>query len=257
MGHPATLEVLAIAPHPDDAEMCCGGTLARMVQLGHRAGILDLSRGELASNGTVAQRAQEAAAAAKILGLTSRENLGLPDGFIAPDREQVTSLVTALRRLRPELVLAPYTAARHPDHEAAAALARKALFLAGVRGFETFSADGTKQPRYSPRQVMLYEWRFAFPTPTIVVDTTDAATLKAQAIACYGSQVKRDGDVVGTLANAPLNVSAGVARDRYRGAMIGCEHGEAFVTDAVVGLRDPLAHFRQQDFVPLFFPEKR
>jgi bacillithiol biosynthesis deacetylase BshB1 len=259
------LDVLAFGPHPDDVELCCGGTLARLGALGYRTGVVDLTAGELASNGTPGTRAAEAAAAAAVLGLSVRENLGLPDGFLdasagyadAPAQRgantQVARIVEVLRRLRPELVLAPYPAARHPDHEAASELVTRAVFFAGLARFAT----EPQRPRFTPRQVLYYQMRFAF-TPSVIVDTSAAAAAKGAAIACYASQVARAPAARETLANAPLALSALAARDAYYGSMIGTASAEPFHLHSAVALADPVAHFRANAFAPpLTFPAQR
>jgi bacillithiol biosynthesis deacetylase BshB1 len=222
------LEVLAFGPHPDDVELFCGGLLARMADLGHRTGIVDLTRGEKSSRGTPETRAAETEAASRVLGLTVRENLGLPDGWInpwagfeAPEAERartapVARVVEVLRRLRPELVLVPWQQERHPDHEATSALVTRALFFASVRKFET---EPPSAP-FTPRQVLY-----------------------------YGPQ---------TLVGSPLSLTSLEARDRFYGARIGVSHGEPYVLRETLGLSDPLDHFRRNTFArPLFFPEPR
>ncbi|MEM7677304.1 MAG: PIG-L family deacetylase [Myxococcota bacterium] len=135
----STLHALAVGPHPDDVELFCGGTIVRLVQQGHRVGILDLTAGELASNGTVPIRRAEAQAAAEVMGVALRDNLALPDGGLQPgtDDEQVRAAADAVRRLRPELMFVPWIQARHPDHSAAGHLMRKAAFVAGLTRYET------------------------------------------------------------------------------------------------------------------------
>ena len=128
------IDVLAFGPHPDDVEIFCGGVLITLADLGYRTGILDLTRGELASQGTVDERAREAEEAAKVMGLAIRENLGLPDGFIdqGANSPHLPLAVEAIRRHRPELLLVPWIEERHPDHVAASGLMTRALFFAGL-----------------------------------------------------------------------------------------------------------------------------
>lgn len=253
------VDVLAFGPHPDDVELFVGGTLARLAQLGHRVGIVDLTRGELASQGTPEGRAEEAQAAARVLGAAFRDNLGLPDGFVFPwsgyeagaDARADSHLglcVRALRRHRPELVLLPWVEERHPDHAAAGVLLTKALFFAALRRFDT------GQERFAPRQVLYYELRHRM-TPTFVMDTSAAAETKRQAIACFGSQVRRAAGGPPTLVSSPRALEALEARDRYYGAMIGASHGEPLRAPGVPGLVDPVAHFRQNPFTEAHFFE--
>lgn len=236
------IDVLAFGPHPDDVEIFCGGTLIRLADLGHSTGVIDLTRGEAASKGTPEERAEEARAAAKILGLRLRENLSLPDtGIDAKDRGQVVAVVEAIRRHRPEILLVPWVEERHPDHVEAAQLLIRAAYFAGVRNF----APGSE--RFVPRQVLHYPLRYRMP-PTFVMDTTEAAERKMQAIVCYQSQVvRRPGDVP-TLLSSSLTLQAIDARDRATGALIGVGHGEALRMANVPGLVDPVRFFRDNAF---------
>ena len=126
------LDLLAIAAHRDDAELTCGGTLIRAVDAGHAVGVLDLTQGEMGTRGSAELRAAEAAAAALVMGLSVRENLGLPDAGIRNDDDTRALLVQMLRRLRPRVVIAPAPRGRHPDHRRATELIRDACFLAGL-----------------------------------------------------------------------------------------------------------------------------
>jgi bacillithiol biosynthesis deacetylase BshB1 len=242
--HSYGIDVLAFGPHPDDVELFCGGTVIALVDHGYRVGIVDLTRGELASQGTVEERAVEAEAAATVMGLTLRENLELPDGFIdaTPSSRHLPFAVEALRRLRPELVLIPWFEERHPDHEAAAELMTRALFYAGLRRF----ASAASAP-FTPRQVLHYEMRHRM-TPSFIVDTSKAWERKAEAIACHVSQVTRKDPATATLISSPRALEAIEARDRYRGSEIGVRFGEAFRSPRAIGLVDPLAHFRANPF---------
>lgn len=241
------IDVLAVGPHPDDVELFCGGTVIRMVQLGHRVAVLDLTAGELASRGTPTVRRAEAEAAAEVMGLIRRDNLGLPDGGLEPgtDDGQVRATVDALRRLRPELVLIPWLEARHPDHAAAGHLLRKAVFMAGLRHYETPVTNEPHRPA-----VLFYALRHRF-VPSFVVDTSLAAELKTKAIQCHQSQVGPTPDPstgASTLVGSPRALQAIEARDRYYGSFIGVSHGEPFRVEATMGLTDPLEHFRANPF---------
>lgn len=265
------LDVLAFAPHPDDAELCVGGALLRMAGLGHRTGIVDLTRGEMSSNGTPETRAAETAAASQVLGLSVRENLGLPDTRLFPDwgyaaawddpgagsaprpsgddqaigdaRAQIAAVVEVLRRLRPELVLIPWWGDRHPDHRAASELLTRALFFANLRKFESVP----EREGFAPRQVLYYQLRERF-RPSLIVDTSAVAQRKFEAARCYASQFGREAGATETLINSPLALATLEARDRYYGAMLGVTHGEPFFCRNTMGLVDPVAHFRQNDF---------
>jgi N-acetylglucosamine malate deacetylase 1 len=245
------LDLLAFGAHPDDVELCCGGLLALSAARGYRTGIVDLSRSELSTAGTPELRASEAERAGAVLGLAVRENLGFPDGWIfpysgyeadsadRPERSQLARVVAVLRRLRPEVVVIPWTHERHPDHEATSALLTKALFFANVARFTT----APDLPPFAPREVLRYPMRY-HAEPSFVVDISAVADQKARAIAAYASQVGPGARAPATLIGSPLTLEAFEARDRYHGAMIGVRAGEPYLARGVLGLVDPVAHFR-------------
>lgn len=251
--HPsdAALHVLAFGPHPDDVELFCGGLLARLVDLGYRVGVVDLTRGERSSRGTPQTRAHETEAATRVLGLHLRENLDLPDTQLDPwSHDQVLPLIEALRRHRPEVVLAPWRSERHPDHEAASQLVTRAVFLAGVRKV----AEG--QAPHTVRQVLQYPMRH-LTQPTFLVDITAQAERKDAAIRCYASQVQPDPTQPPTLVGSALSLPSIEARDRFHGALIGVERAEAYIATSALAIADPVAHFRANTgAAPLFFPER-
>ena len=236
------VDVLAFGPHPDDVELFCGGTLLRLGELGHTIAIADLTRGEKASNGTPDERARETAAASAELGLAFRDNLELPDTELALTQTQLIAVVATLRRRRPELVLAPWIEDRHPDHVVASQLVTRATMLAGVRNFAPETGE-----RFVPRQLLYYAMRHRM-TPSFIVDTSSVAVRKARAIACYTSQLSRRAGDDPTLISAPGAAAAIEARDRYYGSMIGTSHGEPLRTAAVMGIVDPVRHFRDNPF---------
>ena len=237
------VDALAFGAHPDDVELFCGGTLIRLAELGYATGVVDLTRGEKASNGSPDERAREAAAAAAELGAAFRDNLDLPDTGLGPTEPQLAAVVGVLRRRRPELVLAPWIEDRHPDHAAAAALVTRAVFFAGVRRFAPEAGE-----RFVPRRLLYYAMRHRMP-PSFILDTSAAVARKARAIACYASQIgRRPGDDTPTLISAPGAMAAIEARDRYYGSMIGTAAGEPLRSPATPGLVDPIRHFRDNPF---------
>ncbi len=136
------LDILVLAAHPDDAEISCGGTIAKHVSLGHKVGIVDLTRGELGTRGTPEIRAEEAAEAAKILGVEIRENLGLKDGFFQNDPQHQLAVIRAIRKFKPDIVLANAVFDRHIDHGKGASLGYDACFLSGLVKVETINDEG-------------------------------------------------------------------------------------------------------------------
>lgn len=225
-----SLDLLAIGPHPDDVELFCGGVIIRAVEQGRSVGILDLTRGEAATRGTPEQRAEEARDAARILGVAVRENLGLPDlglGGTRPD--QIDAVASAIRRLRPAVVLGPPPRARHPDHEAGSAMVRAAVFKANVAGWRSDA------PRHRVERLGAYVMRFAL-TPSLIVDTSGTRARKRRAIEAYASQFGSDG--LQTLLSSAGAIEAVEARDAYMGAQIGAETGEPLLFDGVFGASD-------------------
>jgi N-acetylglucosamine malate deacetylase 1 len=237
------VHVLAFGAHPDDVELFCGGTLARLGELGYTTGVVDRTRGEKASHGSVEERERESEAASAELGLAWRDNLELPDTELAATTDQLTTVVAALRRRRPELVLAPWKHDRHPDHAATSELVTRAVFLAGVQRFAPQTGE-----RFVPRQLLYYAMRHRM-TPSFIVDTSAVAARKARAIACYHSQVtRRAGDDAPTLISAPGAIAAIEARDRYYGSMIGTSHGEPLRAVMTPGVVDLVRQFRDNPF---------
>ena len=158
------IDVIAFAPHPDDVELFCGGTMIRLAELGHRTGIVDLTRGELASNGTAEERAREAAAASSAMRLALRENLGLPDTGLEVTPAMASEVAAAIRKWRPRLVLGPCPEDLHPDHVAAAQLVKNAYYLATIG-----KAKAGGWPPHRPDGLVHYYGHLE-PTPSFVVD---------------------------------------------------------------------------------------
>ena len=216
------MRIVACGAHPDDIEICCGGTVALSVRNGHDVALLDLTAGELGSNGTVAERQAEAEASARVLGVAERHNALLPDGAVsAADAVQLRTAVEWIRRLRPEILLIPPELCRHPDHGQAHLLMRDASFKAGLR---RFPADGAP---FRPRALYQYAERFHF-EPSFLVAIDEFGDLKRAALLAYSSQFERRDGQTETLINHP-NFLAGIeARDRYWGEKAGCLYAEPF-----------------------------
>lgn len=223
-------DVLALGPHPDDVEIACAGTLLLARAAGQRVALLDCTRGEKGSRGTVADRDAEAAAAAQKLGVVARANLGLPDTGLRVDDAATHALVAALRSARPTLFLAPHAHDVHPDHTAAAQLAERAVFLAGLRNFEP-QLGGPHRPRLFLR----YPGNRPVP-PSLVVDISAVHAQKADVVRCYRSQLAPPDRSHLTLG---LDVwERADVRDRFHGASVGVAAGEPFWHDGPLLLRD-------------------
>ncbi len=215
---PVGLDVLCVAPHPDDAELGMGGVLALEAAQGRRVGVLDLSRGELASNGTPEERLQESAAASEVLGLCWRGNLGLPDrDLFGP--AQVLRLAAVLRALRPAVLCVPHQADPHPDHGAAQRMAVEAVFSAGLR---RLSGEGAP---HRPRLVLQY-FINGWAEPTFVCDVSAYYGRKQRAILAHQSQFGR-GEVP-TRLNSGGAMAQVEARDRFFGGAHGVAVAEGF-----------------------------
>jgi len=226
------LDLLAIGAHPDDVDISCGGTLALAAAQGYSAGILDLTRGELGTNGTPEIRASEAAEAARILGAAGRWNAGLPDGGIrAHDPEQERRVVEWIRRLKPAILLTHFPQDRHPDHVQASLIAERAWYLAGLARYK---ADG--EPFRSPARFH-FASRVGF-HPTLVIDVTEMWEKKRQGMLAHKSQVTQEGSGASpTQLNQPDFLERVEARMRHYGGMIGVRYGEPFYSDAPMGAR--------------------
>lgn len=230
-----TLDLLAIAAHPDDVELTCGGTLIASCRRGAQVGILDLTAGELGTRGTAAIRADESARAAKEMGVAWRECLGLPDARVYSNDTARAALVEVLRVVRPTIVIAPAPApyGRHPDHRGAAELIRDACFLAGLRNY----APG-KEP-HRPRKVLhAIAYREDYLKPTFVVDITDTFETKVAAIRCYESQFEdatQAGEVYPT-GESLIDVVRHQAA--HYGSLIRARYGEPFFTTETMRVDD-------------------
>lgn len=227
------VDVLAIAAHPDDVELVCGGTLIKARMKGRSTGIVDLAAGEMASRGTAELRAKEAAKAAKVMGVSVRENLGLPDGGIVNTPATRARLAVVIRRLQPKIVITHSLHGRHPDHPVVAQLVRDACFVAGLRKVEPDT------PPHRPLKVVhALSFREDNQKPTFVVDVSDALEKKLEAIACYESQfggAVQAGEVYPN--GEPLHDLIRHHAAHY-GSLIRCRYGEPFYTTETMRVED-------------------
>ena len=227
------LDLLAIAAHPDDVELTCGGTLLKTAQLGYKTGILDLTQGEMGTRGTPETRAKEAATAAKILRVSWRGTLGVPDSDVQPTRPHKLRLAQVIRALRPHTVILPYWEARHPDHYHAATLGYEGCFLAGLR---QLPIEGEAHRPFK----ILYSTSYAPVRPTFVVDISEQFEARRRAILAYGSQFrpkKRDKKSKVYLAIDRLDDEMNQLARHY-GQMIGVKFGEPFLQKELVAVDD-------------------
>jgi len=239
------MRVLAIGIHPDDVEICIGGTVALLVRRGDDVSVLDLTRGESSTNGTPEGRAREAAEASRILGIGRRINAALPDaGLRFGDPEQVRAIVRVVRAERPHVVLVPNADDPHPDHAAGAMLSQHAVFLSNVNGYPTEDGGG-RQERWRVARVLVYGGRRDV-RPDLVVDITPVYDVKVAAVRAHASQVGGGKEALATPLTDPRFWSGVEASDRIAGRRIGATYGEAFELVAPIALGD---------FGPLVPPE--
>jgi len=227
-------DVLFFGAHPDDVELTSGGLAALLASHGHAVAIVDLTRGEASSRGTVEEREREAEAAARALGVTARISLGLPDlGLDAAHRDQQRAVVGCLRAHRPRLVVAPDRDDEHPDHVQASTLVRRACHLSG---FLKFDAPGE---RFRPGQLLFALYR-TIRRPHLVVDVSPVWERRMEALEAHRSQL---GGAPGpsTYLTAPGFRAEVEARARVFGAAIRTSFGEGYRTAGPLAVRDARA----------------
>ena len=219
-------DLVVFGPHPDDIEIGLGGSVAKHVDLGYAVGLCDLTTGELGSNGTPEHRLQEAQAAADVLGVAWRRNLGWPDGEIGQsgvDVTQIRSAAELIRNARPSVVVIPYWVDRHPDHEAASRVLREAVFRAGLR---RYPADGEA---WRPDWTCHY-FINDMSTPSFVIDVSDTYARKRAALGCHQSQFCPAGeDAVETRLTGAAFLQMIETRDAHLGAQVGTAQAEGLV----------------------------
>jgi N-acetylglucosamine malate deacetylase 1 len=230
-----TLDLLAIAAHPDDVELTCGGTLLKSRKQGYQTGILDLTAGEMGTRGTPELRAKEAARAAKILKVDWRGNLGVPDSDVQPSRQHKLAVARVIRQLRPRTVIIPYWDARHPDHYNASSLAYEGCFLAGLKALPV---EG--EP-FRPFKV-LYSTLFADVRPTFIVDITPFFVQRRNAILSYSSQFRPTVAAKKSKVFIPLDTLEDDMNllARHFGNQIGVKYGEPFLQKEFIQVDDVL-----------------
>jgi bacillithiol biosynthesis deacetylase BshB1 len=232
------LDILVLAAHPDDTELGCGGTVAKHIALGHKVGIVDFTRGELGTRGTVDSRKKEAADAADILGVSVRVNLGLKDGFFQNTKEDQLVVVRAIREYQPDIVLANAVYDRHPDHGKGAELAYDASFLAGLAKIETKDEKGQPQPVWRPGAVYHYIQSMLI-KPDFVVDITDYWDVKMKAVHAFKTQFHDpNSNEPETYISSPAFLRMLEARATELGHSIGVKYGEGFTVRRTIGVQN-------------------
>lgn len=227
------LDLLAIAAHPDDVELTCGGTLLKMAQRGYKTGILDLTAGEMGTRGTPETRAKEAAKAAKILRVKWRGTLGVPDSDVQPTRQHKLRLAAVLRQLRPKTVILPYWEARHPDHYHASTLGYEACFLAGLK---QLPLEGEPHRPFK----ILYSTAYTEVRPTFIVDITAQYPQRHKAILAFSTQFgSKSGSRKSKVFLAIDRLEDQMNQlARHYGEMIGVKYGEPFLQKELMKVED-------------------
>lgn len=227
------LDVLVIAAHPDDAELTSGGTLLKAALAGHPTGILDLTRGETGTRGTPEIRLREAAAAAKILKVTVRRNLALPDAHLRVCDEYKAAIAQVIREFEPHTVIVPYWKGRHPDHYVASTLGYEACFIAGLKNY-----DLPGRP-FRPAKI-LYAAAYSDVRPTIAVDITPYYERRRRAILAYGSQFRPSPREKKSRVPLPLDdlEERMSLHARAYGRMIGVHYAEGYVVKEAILVDD-------------------
>ena len=225
------VDVLAIAAHRDDVEQTCGGTLLVQQSLGWKTGILDLTRGESGTRGTAAEREAEANDAARILGVSHREALDLPDGNVQNTLENRLKVASVLRRLRPRVVIFPYWQGRHPDHYTSATLGYESCFVSGLSKLDL---EGAPHRPYK----ILYASLYADVRPTFVVDISLYMEQRLQSLLAYRSQYATRPEGGGLFVPEEEIRERTFASARHYGMLAGVRYAEPFIQKEVALLQD-------------------
>lgn len=230
------IDVLAFGVHPDDVELGGAGVLLVEKMKGKTTGIIDLTGGELGTRGNAEIRKDEAAAAAQILGLNIRENLGFADGFFQNDKAHQLKVIEVLRKYKPEIILCNAPEDRHPDHGRSARLVAEAAFLSGLAKIETFSGE-LQQEAWRPKYVFHYI-QDRFLQPSFVVDISEVFEKKMAAVKAYSTQFYNGAtDGPQTYISTKGFLEAVEGRYRMFGKMIGVEYAEGFITEKMIGVK--------------------
>jgi bacillithiol biosynthesis deacetylase BshB1 len=231
------LDVLAVFSHPDDAELSVSGTLLRMKSLGYRTGVLDMTRGEMATRGTPEMRAEESIAASRIMNLDLRLNLGQPDGHIWLTEEARAAVVRVLRSHKPKVLLTTHWDDPHPDHANTCRIVREAARLATMARYD---GEGKQEPVRMP--AIMHSLFSRHIIPSFIVDVSDFVEQKMAAIRAHTSQFYRpESNEPETRISEPGFLDQIEYRMRYFGSLIGVNAGEPFYVREALNVDDPVA----------------
>lgn len=227
------LDVLVLAAHRDDIEITCGGTVIKLVDLGYKVGIVDFTQGEMGTKGTEADRAREAEAAAKVMGIAARENLKMPDSGLEFTRENKLKVAEVIRKYKPHLLILPYWEQRHPDHAMCPKISWDAAFFAGLK---KMPLPGEPHRPFK----IIYSTSFFDLKHSFIVDITDQFKRKTEAVACYKSQFDETPEAKEIFPPARNIFEFMDVQNRALGYKIGKRHGEAFLTKEIAEVDDPM-----------------
>ena len=230
------LDILAIGAHPDDVELSCSATIAKEISLGKKVGILDLTRGELGTRGSAEIRTKEATDAAKILGVSIRENLDFADGFFINDKKHQLEIIKIIRKYKPEIVLCNAIDDRHIDHPKGSKLTSDACFLSGLRRVKT-DLNGITQEEWRPKKVYHYiQWKNI--DPDFVVDVTGFMEIKIASVKAYKSQFydPNSKEPVSPITSKNF-IDSVLYRAQDLGRLIGVEHAEGYTVERPVAIK--------------------
>ncbi len=229
------LNILAFGVHPDDVELGCAGSILASVAEGKKVGIIDLTRGELGTRGNAETRVIESNNAAKLLGVSVRDNLGMADGFFQDDETNKRKIIESIRKYRPEVIFCNAPDDRHPDHGRSAKLVADAAFLAGLRKIKT-DDNGKHQEAWRPSYVFHYI-QDRFIQPSFVIDISAHMNKKMESVLCYGSQFfNPENEEPQTYISSPQFLETVKARAMMLGKRIGVEYAEGFISEKLIGL---------------------
>lgn len=229
------LDILAIGVHPDDVELSCAGTILKHIALKKKVGMLDLTKGELGTRGSAEIRTKEAKKAAKILGVSFREQLDMADGFFANDEKHQLQIIEVIRKYQPEIILCNAVSDRHPDHGRAAKLVADACFYSGLVKIETKQGKKSQQA-WRPKAVYHYI-QDNFIHPDFVIDITKHMDKKMEAIHAFESQFYNpNSKEPATAISSPEFMEAVKAKSSIFGRSIGVRYAEGFTVSRTIGV---------------------
>ena len=229
------LDFLAFGAHPDDVELGCGATIAKLVSQGKKVGIVDLTRGELGTRGSAEIRTKETNEASKILGITTRENMNFKDGFFRNDEEHQLKIIQVIRKYQPDFIFCNAPDDRHIDHPKGSQLIVEASFLSGLIKINTDDSSGNAQKQWRPKNIYHYiQWKNL--DPDFIFDVSGFHHTKMDAVKCYSSQFY---DPRSKEPETPISTKNFLdfvqSRANDFGRLIGVEHGEGFISNRKLG----------------------